>query len=395
MKVGEMLQAEWKAIFKDRQILAILLLVPVLYMFLFGSLYSYNKVRQIPLVYVDEDNSQLSQQIVQAFSANETFEVMGSVASENDLVHAVQTGQAEVGLILPSDLEQKVTQGKQGQLLAIIDGTNMIIANTVLNNANEIVQTLSGGITVKRLEAQGVAPNQAFSLGFGYRLLFNPGLSYNIFLPLGLLGTVVQQVMFLGIALCVTREKEAGLWDQYLSHWRTPWKVFFAKTLPYFFFGIFDLLVTLGILKNDFSIPFLGQLGDLMLLSIVFVLSLLGIGFLASLFAPTKVWATEVTMLVAVPSFLLSGFTWPISAMPPWVAVIAKCLPLTYYLHGLREISLKGNGWEQIQGDVYILVFMAALTIFMSLLSLAFIGWKKQNTSSSHSSATTQQVPLS
>lgn len=377
MNVSQMILYEWRAIWKDKRILAVLLIIPVAYMLIFGSMYGQGQIQNLATVYVDESNTPLSQQIIQAFDTSHSFSIEGRLFSEEELVKQIERGQAVVGLIIPKDLTDKIMQDKHSEIMTIIDGSNIMISNAAIRNANEIIQTFSAGISAKRLEAKGIELNQAHSIQYAYRIFYNPGFSYGIFMLIGLLGAVIQQVLFLGISLAVTREKETDRWVEYLEHWQQPWKIIYAKFVPYFLIGIFNLLFNIGVLQFLFKIPVLGSTALLIVLSLAFVLSLLGIGFLASLTAKTQLQATQITMLIAMPSFLLSGFTWPFDAMPTWVAYLGHALPLTYFLNGLRELAIKGNGWEMISADVYILFFMASLSILLSLFLLHVQGKKE------------------
>ncbi|WP_134699537.1 ABC transporter permease [Ammoniphilus sp. YIM 78166] len=368
MKLSEMILDEWREIMKDKRLLIVLFLIPISYMFVFGSMYHHGQVQNLPTIYIDESDSQLSKQIIQAFETSFSFQVMGAVSTEKELIHLIETGQAAVGLVFPEDLSANIKQGKQSELLTFIDGSNMMVSNIALRNANEIIQTFSGGISLRRLEAKGIDDTQAVSIHQSYRILYNPGFSYGIFLLVGLFGAVIQQVLFLGISLSITREKERARWSSYVKEY--PWKVLYAKAVPYFLIGVFNILMTYGLLLRLFHIPLLGSIIDFLALSVAFILSLLGIGFLASLTAKTQLQATQVTMLIALPSFLLSGFTWPFSAMPSWVAAIGQALPLTYFLHGMREVAVKGNAWDQISNDIFILAMMAFTTFILAILIL-------------------------
>lgn len=376
MSAGSLLAREWRALFKDKRLLAILLVLPMGYMMLFGFLYGQDKVRHIPIVYLDEDRSVLSGQILQALSATETFELIGPVESEKALLEKVQSGEAYAGFILPPQLSKEVVQNKQGEVMAFIDGSNLIIANRALSGFHEIVQSVSQGISIKRLEAKGLSPEQGSGVHMGYRLLYNPGNSYSVYLLLGLLGTVLQSVTMLGITLSLTREKEEGTWPLPLNDWKITRNLFGAKSIPYVLIGMWNVLITVGVLTVIFRIPFLGTMVLFFGLALAFVCSLLGLSFLIALFSQTKVQATQMTMLLIYPSFFLSGFTWPFTAMPSWVNVIGHLLPVTYFLHGIREIALKGNGWPQVSQDVFALLGLAFVTTTVALAAFSFIGWR-------------------
>lgn len=372
MSTQSLLAREWKSLLKDRRLLSILLLLPMGYMLLFGFLYGQDKVRHIPIVYLDEDRSMLSGQILQAIAASETFELIGSVDSEKTLLEKVQSGQAYAGFILPAQLSKHVLQNKQGEVMALIDGSNLIIANRALSSFHEIVQTVSQGISIKRLEAKGVSPEQGSGIHMGYRLLYNPGNSYSVYLLIGLLGTVLQSVTMLGMTLSLAREKEEGTQQAFC---KKPWNYFGTKAIPYFLLGMWNVLVSVGVLTVMFHIPFLGTMVLFIGLALAFVCSLLGLSFVVALFSQTKVQATQITMLLIYPSFFLSGFTWPFAAMPTWVSVIGHLLPVTYFLHGIREVALKGNGWTQVSPDVLALLVFAFITTTVALAAYSWSGW--------------------
>jgi ABC-2 type transport system permease protein len=362
MNVSKMLTEEWRYLSRDKRLLGILILVPLFFAIIFGSIYYYGKIRSVPTVYIDEDGSQLSQQIVQAFEASETFEIVGAAASEEELMQDVQLGKAYVGLIIPSGLSEKIKQGSQAEFMTVLDGSNMTVVSSILKNANEIAQTYSIGISMKRLEANGVSADNVSSIGMGYRMLFNPGGSLGIYLPLGYMGAINQQVILLGIALCVAREMENKRWEEFLVHWKTPWKVFFAKALPYFLIGNFVIYLTLGTLKNVFHTPFLGQVGPLLTLIAMFVFSLMTIGFLISLLAHNTTDASKKTFQLTGPTFIIAGYVWPYMAMPSFFVYLGHIFPITYFLDGLTEIMIKGNGWEQIWDDLFALLIISFLT---------------------------------
>jgi ABC-2 type transport system permease protein len=376
MNVSTMVTEEWKSLLQDKRLLAILLLVPVVCAILFGSIYYHGKIRSVPTVYIDEDATQLSQQIVQAFDASESFEIVGAAASEAELMQDVQEGKAYVGLIIPSGLSEKIKQGSQAEFMTVIDGSNMTVVSSVLKSANEIAQTYSAGISMKRLEANGVPADYVSSVGMGYRMLFNPGGSFGIYLPLGYMGAINQQVILLGMALCVAREMERKRWEEFLIHWKAPWKVFFAKALPYFIIGNVVIYMTLGILTNVFHVPFMGQLGPLFTLIALFVFCLMTIGFLLSISAHNTIDASKKTFQVTGPSFIVAGYVWPFMAMPGIFSYIGHLLPLTYFLHGLTEVMIKGNGWEQIWGDLRALLIISFCVCTAGMLRLTLQGKK-------------------
>ncbi|RXT15286.1 ABC transporter permease [Ammoniphilus sp. CFH 90114] len=371
-KIGDIIQEEWLHIFKDKRLIGILFIIPIFYTALFGYLYSNHQVTNIKTVIFDGDQTEFSRKIIQGFAESEAFEIIGQAYGEPEVNQWIERGEAKVGVIIPPDFSARIKHGENVPILTMIDGSNMLFSNTATRAANHIVSTFSYGVSANKLSQQGWHEEQVHStfqsIPFRTRILYNPTFNYSHFLLFGLMGAILQQVLLLGIALTVTREKEKGTWGRY-SEWRTaPWKVAYAKTAPYFLIGIFNHLTVLGLGLYLFQLPFRGTLFSVLALSVCFVFALSGIGYLASLFSPNQVQATQTTMLIAVPSFLLSGFSWPFDAMPDALVIAGHGLPLTYFLDGVREIFIKGHGFGMIQQDCLVLLLMGFICYFAAWL---------------------------
>ncbi|MED0678688.1 ABC transporter permease [Aneurinibacillus thermoaerophilus] len=372
LKVGDIIREEWLNILRDRRLFAILFLVPLLYTALFGYLYSTQRLVDIPTVVFDGDNSQLSRQIVQAFEQTEAFHIIKHTLSENEVQQTIESGQARVGIIIPNDFSTRLKHGENVPVLTLVDGSNMLFSNSATRAANQVVTTFSYGVSSVKLKQQGLQDEQIAAtfaqIPFRSRVLYNPLFNYNEFLVYGLIGAILQQVLLLGVALTVTRDKEKGIWNRF-AVWRgLPWRIAYAKTAPYFLIGLVNNVSAFALALYVFHLPFRGLFLPAFALAISFVFALLGIGYLASLFSGNQVGSTQITMLIAVPSFLLSGFTWPFEAMPHSLNVLGHLLPLTYFLDGVREIFIKGHGFEAIWRDCVTLGLMGAVTYFIAFV---------------------------
>ncbi|MGE5701387.1 MAG: ABC transporter permease [Clostridia bacterium] len=369
--IVELFFREWRAIFKNRSILLVMLFVPVMYFTLFGGLYSEKKVTDIPVAVVDSDQTELSRELIRAFDIDQTFAVRAIVPNEQELMGLIDTGAVNVGVIIPSGLYEQAKNGKEAEVMTIIDGSNMMISNTAVRAANTVVKSISAGVTLKKLEAKGEwgqeGKNFYTGIDYRYRVLYNPTFSYLSFMVFGLGGTVLQQVLFLGVALAIAREKEEGTLPSLMQTYSFP-QLVFGKLAPYFLLSTFNLLVSFSILLKGFKVPVYGDLSLLLLAGVIFNIAVLSIGFAISYLTKDQLQATQLAMLIAVPSFMLSGFTWPITSMPPVIAGIGESLPLTYFLHALREVLTKGHGLESIRGDLAVLLLMSAIGMFLSYL---------------------------
>lgn len=378
LTIGKVFREELGLMLKDKKLIIILLITPILYSVLFGFLYSHERITEIPIVVYDGDNSQLSRQIIQAFDATDTFAVTKQSWNQDDIVQQVEEGQFKVGLIIPNDFSASLKHGENVPILTVIDGSNLMYSNSASRIANQVISSVSAGASMKALEQKGMNSDQANSvfstIPFRSRVLYNPVYNYKLFMPIGVISTALQQCLLLGIALSCTRDKELGTWSRFY-HWRhTAWRLAIAKLTPYFLAGMVNVITVFSIAAFAFHIPFKGQLLPFLLIAIAFNLALCGLGFLFSLFSRTKVDATQTLMLIAVPSFMLSGYTWPLEAMPTFLQMVAKALPLTYYLDAVRAITLKGQGMSAIVQDILALSLIGLISLLIALIAypLAF-----------------------
>ncbi|WP_261304481.1 ABC transporter permease [Paenibacillus andongensis] len=383
LQIGKLITEEWKHILKDRRLFLILFFVPILYTVLFGSIYLHHKVTEMATVVIDEDQSPLSRQIIQAFEQSETFQIKKEYHSEEDVKRALSTGEAKVGLIIPSNFEAKLKHGETLPLLTLIDGSNMMISNSATKGANEVITTFSMGYSQKKLQLkQGLQNEEVMNtlspIPFRYRIMYNSAFNYSDFMLYGLVGAILQQVLFLGIALTITREKDAGTWQRFEAWRRNPWRIAYAKTAPYFLINFFNTSVTFVIALYAFGAPMSGSLLVGLAVVVSFTFAVSGIGYLISLFSSNQLGATQTAMLIAVPSFMLSGFTWPFEAMPKVLQVVGHMLPLTYFLDGVRNVFVKGNDFSVIWHDCVSLILTGALTYFIAMLLTRFVIFSKK-----------------
>lgn len=383
LQIGKLITEEWKHILKDRRLFLILFFVPILYTVLFGSIYLHHKVTEMATVVIDEDQSPLSRQIIQAFEQSETFQIKKEYHSEDDVKRALSSGEAKVGLVIPSNFEAKLKHGETLPLLTLIDGSNMMISNSATKGANEVITTFSMGYSQKKLQLkQGLQNEEVMNtlspIPYRYRIMYNSAFNYSDFMLYGLVGAILQQVLFLGIALTITREKDAGTWQRFEAWKRNPWRIAYAKTAPYFLINFFNTSVTFVIALYAFGAPMSGSLLVGLAIVVSFTFAVSGIGYLISLFSSNQLGATQTAMLIAVPSFMLSGFTWPFEAMPKVLQVLGHMLPLTYFLDGVRNVFVKGNDFSVIWHDCVSLILTGALTYFIAMLLTRFIIFSKK-----------------
>ncbi len=365
---------EARRFFTDWRLVMILLVVPLLYVALFGELYSQQRVREIPTVVQNADHSPLSRQIIRAIDATETFDVRGTVKDVQQFREMNWRGQAFVCLVIPEGLHRDVSAGKPARVLAVVDGSNMIIANAATRGVSEVLQTYSIGISLRKWSARGVPVHhtgtQAIPVETGLRLWYNPTFNYTNFLLLGLVGAVLQQVVLLAVALAWAKEHEEATLQELRRRVSHPMAAALAKATFYFMVSFATSLVLFMLPFGAFGVPLRGEAGILLTTTALFVLGLVGLGTFISSLTLSQLLSTQILMLIAVPSFLLSGFTWPLFAMPEAIRQLAWCLPLTHYLAVLRNTATNGAGWAPNFVELQWLFAFAATALVLQCISV-------------------------
>lgn len=366
------MQKELIHIFRDNVLFLIAFLAPFALMFLCGFIYIEQKVTDLPIVVFDQDQSEISRTIIRSFADSERFKIKEMAESYAEVEKAIETGTACMAVVIPPDLKKNVKNGRASEVGLILDANNILVMNTAANAANQIIQTTSAGITMRVMQGYGITKAKAYqavtALSFRTRNWYNPTTSYLVFMLLGLTGTIIQQVTFLGVALSFVREKEQGTWRQLILS-KLKWtEVMGGKLLVYLIIYTFDVLAAFGLAIGFFGLPMRGSAWLLILTSFLFILVLLSMGMAISILAVSASQAIEISMLIAVPSFLISGYTWPYMSMPVPIKFLSRILPLSHYLEAIKAIVYMGVGWEVVWPKLAILALFAV--IFLPLTAI-------------------------
>lgn len=365
---------EARRFFTDWRLMAILLVIPLLYITLFGEMYSQQRVKEVPTVIQDNDRSPLSRQIVQALDATDTYMVIGSVADLHQFREMNWSGKAAVCVVIPEGLQRDVIAGKPARVLVAVDGSNMIIANATTRGIAEVIQTFSAGISLRKWTARGVPPEhtraQVLPIEVGLRLWYNPTFNYTNFLLIGLVGTVIQQVVLLAVALSWAKEYEENTLAELKRAAAHPAAAALAKLSFYVMVSFAMCLILFMLPFGKFGVPLRGDVSLLLTATFLFIVGLVGFGVFISSLSRSQLLSTQILMLIALPSFLLSGFTWPQFAMPEGIQLISQALPLTHYLALVRNTVSNGAGWAFNIGELRWLYFFAVTGVLLQFVSV-------------------------
>ena len=364
-----LIRKEFLQIVRDPRTLYITFAIPIIQMFLLGYT-ATSDVRNVPLAVIDQDRSPASRRLLDAYRAADYFLVAYDVDSEEELRALIDGGQARAGLIIPPDYAERLEAGRTTSVAFILDGSDPNVASTSLAAAQLIGQSYSTGLIVERFTRQGLGGAVSLPVEVRARVWYNPDLVSAFFMIPALIGLILQVLTTMLTATAIVRERERGTIEQLIVTPIRSGELILGKIIPYVLIAFFDTLEILVIGTLWFKVPIRGSLGLLLALSALFLVSSLGIGLFISTIARTQQEAMMLAWFTMLPSMFLSGFIYPLAAMPSWLRAISYGVPLRYYLVIIRSVVLKGTGAGSLTGEIAGLAVLG--TVMMGAAALRF-----------------------
>jgi ABC-2 type transport system permease protein len=364
-----LIRKEFIQIRRDPRTLVILLLIPIVQLFLLGYA-ATNDVRNVPLAVFDQDRGVEARKLLEAYRAADYFRLAYEVDTEAELRDLIDRGSARAGLIIPPGFTAQIQGNGSTAIAFFLDGTDPTVASTALSAAQLIGQSLSTRILVARAEQRG----QPFSLTppveVRTQVWYNPDLVSAYFMIPGVIGMVLFAITSIATATAIVRERERGTIEQLIVTPIRSWELVAGKLLPYAILAFTNTLEVLAIGHFWFKLPIRGDLGLILALSGLFLITSLGIGMLASTIANTQQEAMLTVFMLFLPGIFLSGFFFPLEAMPKVLQWISAVYPLRYYLVIIRSLTLKNVGAQVLQQNILALVIFGV--IIMSFAAMRF-----------------------
>lgn len=372
----QLLKREFRLFWGNSVLRLLFIGAPVLYGILFGFVYEKGKVTDLNIIVVDSDNTPLSNRLIDMLEDNEVLHVTAVKPDRKNLKQQLIALDGQAVVVIPDRFEADILQNRSPEIDVNINLANILTANYASRSIQLVLGSLNAGLEMEALRKRGT-PDYAISSKYesfstNYVRLYNRSSNYMSFLWPGMLATIVQQVLLLALALSFAQEYERGTFQtELLKATQSPLKTILIKCMPYWLMMIPIGLFFLG-LQHYFRVPLAPpQVVPALLLSALFVASAAFMGILVSILIPNQLKATEVLMVVATPSFVLSGFTWPLSQMPRWIAALADVIPLTHFLQGYRVLLAQEGSFTDIGRPLVLLAILTAIFGLLSYLALA------------------------
>jgi ABC-2 type transport system permease protein len=350
-------------IMRDARSLIIVVLMPAILVLLFG--YGVNlDLKGLPVYVIDQDGSQQSQDLLKHFQASEYFHVERVVSGYPALTRALDDGHAKMGIVIPWNFSQRLSDGRSVEIQAIVDGSDDNTANVLIGYAQAVAQSYSVQIQIDWLRARGLSIQPA-TMSVETRTWYNEDLESSAFIIPGVLALVMSVIGAFLTSLTIAREWERGTMEQLISTPVTAMEIMLGKLAPYFVLGMFDTIVSAIIAIYWFQVPFRGSWVTLMVASALFMVVVLALGFFISVLAKNQFAASQIALLITfLPAFLLSGFLFSIEQMPIALQWITRILPARYYVSALKKIFLKGTSANMLYAELIpLIVFALVLAI--------------------------------
>ena len=370
-RLMSIIRKEFIQIFRDVRTLVMILVIPIMQLFLLG--YSAtNDVRNIPLAVLDRSRSVESRALLDSYRAADYFRIAYTVDSEAEIEDLISRGNARAAVIIPPDYAQRVSDGN-AQVAFILDGSDPTSASTALSAAQLISQMHSTEILTERFSRTSSTIRVQPPVEVRTTVWYNPDMISAHFMIPGVIGMILYAIAAILTATSVVRERERGTIEQLIVTPIRSWELIVGKLMPYVILGFFNTIEVLAVGHWWFGMPIRGDLGLILLLSSVFLVTGLGIGLFASTIANTQQEAMLTVWMTLLPSIFLSGFFFPLEAMPAVLRWLSYLMPLRYYLVIIRSLLLKGVGLDMIQFDVI------AMTLFaVGIMTAAALRFRKR-----------------
>ena len=354
-----MLLKEFIQLKRDRVSFAMIIMIPLMQLLLFG--YAINTTpRNLPTAVLLQEDSDLARSVLKALENTAYFRFTHQVRTVEEFDRLLQSGTVLFGVEIPRGFERAVRRGEQPSLLVAADATDPVASGSAMAALGQIART---ALMHDRVAGEVATP--PFEVRTHAR--YNPAGTSQLNIVPGLTGTILTLTMLIFTALSVTREIERGTMEALLSMPITPVEIMLGKIVPYVLIGFVQAALIIGLGVFLFGVPLHGSLMALAALSTLFITSMLAVGYTFSTIAQNQLQAMQMSMMFFLPNILLSGFMFPFAGMPTWAQWIGEALPLTHYLRIVRAIMLKGASLENLRYDT---LWLLGLTLFAMVVAV-------------------------
>jgi len=364
-RILTLVRKEFLQIRRDRRMLPLLLVMPVMQLIILGYAVS-SDIKHLGMAVADFDRTPQSRALADRFSTSGYFDIRHRLSEVRAIQALMDAGRVRGGLVIPERYAARLARGERVPVQLLLDGTDSNTATVAQGYATQIVAAESSRIALERRGPDGEAPPAL--LDPSIRVWFNPDLkSVNYMVP-GVVALILTIVTMTMTATAIVKEKERGTIEQLTVSPVRPLELILGKAIPYVLIGYADVLVVVAVGLLWFQVPIAGSFFLLLALSGLYILTTLGLGLLISTVSQTQQQAMMLGFFANPPFMLLSGFIFPIASMPEPMQLFTYLIPLRYFLVVIRGIFLKGVGLDVLWPQAAALLAIGIVVLAISAL---------------------------
>lgn len=371
-RVWAIARKEFIHIVRDPRSLGMAIAIPMLLLVLFGYALTLD-VDNVPVVVWDQSGTHDSREFVSHFAGSHYFSIRAHVRSYAEVERAIDSGQALAAVIIPADFADQIVAGRDVPVQMIVDGSDANTATIAMGYARVVALTYSQQVALHELQRVG-GRALATAVEVRPRVWYNPDLESRNYIIPGLIAVIMMVIAALLTSLTVAREWERGTMEQLISTPVLGSELVLGKLLPYFAIGMLDVLLAVLMGEFLFHVPLRGNVALLFGMAALFLAGSLSLGLVISIVTKSQLLASQLAMVLTfLPSFLLSGFMYAISNMPPPIQLLTYLIPARYFVALLKGIYLKGIGMEILAAEAGLLALFGTV-----VMTVAIVKFKKK-----------------
>lgn len=376
-EVLEILKREIRNVSKDSSLFLILLLAPILYAFMYGSIYLNKGEEKVRLALIDNDGTAISRTLTQQLNSTPMIEIVPS-SNISEAQEMMFHGEVQGYFYIQSGFEKNIFLLKQTNVNLVLNASRFLPSSDLLSTATKVCLTVGAGVRKTYFNKQGMGEDEAMKMtnpiNMDYRPLYNSGMTYGAFLLPGLLAIILQQTLLIGVAAAFTSEREEKkLLNLYQISKQSISKMIFGKSMLYFvvfmIFGFFFSVVNFSV----FDVEVRGNYFDLAVVSALFIATIIVFGMLIGSFFKTKLFAFQVLVFSSYPIFLITGYSMPYQALPRFVQILSDMLPTSPFLKTYISIVQAGGSLSDNLSSVIHLIVLWIVFELLLILRIKYL----------------------
>ena len=353
-----LLQKEFRQIFRNKAILRMLFMMPVMQLIILPLAADY-EMKNIRVSIVDHDHSAYSGKMVSKIKASGYFILENYTDSYRAAMTDIEKDKADLSLEIPPKKEKNLVKEDKSTLFLAVNAINGVKANLGAAYLRNIILDFNREVRLEWIQFPRFSP--VTSIEVQHANWYNPQQKYKFFMVPGILAILLTMVGSFLASLNIVKEKEAGTIEQINVTPIRKWQFILGKLIPFWILGLIVLTIGFAVSRLFYGIIPLGSFAVIYVFAAVYLLAVLGLGLLVSTFTATQQQAMLISFFLMMIFVLLGGLYTAVESMPHWAQLITTVNPVTYFIEVLRMVVLKGSGFAEIKEHLAIMFGFAVV----------------------------------